>query len=569
MSTLTRRHFVTGVATASMASAAVAGIAIADEATGCTYADTIAWDGEYDVLVMGTGAAGSSAAYHAAKQGASVLYFDAAPEWFSGGNTRYCGQLVAFGDDKDALMDYWTAFYGNHEVPTEILDVWTDAQADMVNYLVDNFECDPDLITSWRDQYGGAEYPEHPGAETFNVLTLHPGIGDSFLFRHLRNLVYSCSDQVDVWFDARGTKLIQDPVSKTVIGMEIEKDGETRKIRALNGVVMACGGFENDSEMLGDYLGIPNGRAIGTVWNRGDGHKMAAEVGAKMWHMEAYETYPAWTVCVDIDPTYNEHAMNPIGGAVRPTGFSSGSFVLVGKDGTRFLNEVGEARHGHRYFHGEWVVMPLTSKSYLVFDQAHMGSLANYRFNDGALEALVSADTLEELAGKLDIDADVLAKTVAQYNSFAENGEDIVFGRNPETMAPFADGPYYAFPMIPSVLNTQGGPKKTRRPRCSTCTSSPSRTCTASVSSAASWRATTRAARTSARAWSSAASPASTPQPPRTRCPRSTRSPSRRTSCTPSAAAAPRFRRYASTTWPKTSMWAAPKSPWPATWTSR
>ena len=70
------------------------------EAVGkITYADTIAWDGEYDVVVVGFGGAGSVASITAADVGASVLLTEKAPEGHEGGNTRYCGQVIVYGED--------------------------------------------------------------------------------------------------------------------------------------------------------------------------------------------------------------------------------------------------------------------------------------------------------------------------------------------------------------------------------------------------------------------------------------------------------------------------------------
>lgn len=60
-------------------------------------------------------------------------------------------------------------------------------------------------------------------------------------------------------------------------------------IRAKNGVVMTMGGFENNKQMVEDFLGLTKSTPAGTLFNTGDGVKMAMGVGADLWHMEAYE----------------------------------------------------------------------------------------------------------------------------------------------------------------------------------------------------------------------------------------------------------------------------------------
>ena len=77
-------------------------------------------------------------------------------------------------------------------------------------------------------------------------------------------------------------------------------------------------------------------------------------------------------------------------------------------------------------------------------------------------ELLVSAATAEELAALIDADPAILSRTVERFNTYAAQGEDIEFDRAPETMAPF-EGTLYALPLQPTVLNTQGGPRRNAR----------------------------------------------------------------------------------------------------------
>lgn len=69
--------------------------------------DNDSWNAVYDVVVVGFGGAGATAARFAADKGAKVLLVDSAPEGHEGGNTRYCGQIVQAGYDYDKLKKYY------------------------------------------------------------------------------------------------------------------------------------------------------------------------------------------------------------------------------------------------------------------------------------------------------------------------------------------------------------------------------------------------------------------------------------------------------------------------------
>ncbi|MCI8474669.1 MAG: FMN-binding protein [Oscillospiraceae bacterium] len=74
---------------------------------------------------------------------------------------------------------------------------------------------------------------------------------------------------------------------------------------------------------------------------------------------------------------------------------------------------------------------------------------------------IIKANTLTELAKTTGMDPKILADTVSTYNNFAKNGKDLAYGRDPKTMTAISDkGPYYALEILPSILNTQGGPRR-------------------------------------------------------------------------------------------------------------
>ena len=197
--------------------------------TNYTYADTIAWDGQYDVVVVGFGGAGAVASATAADEGARVLLVEKAPEGHEGGNTRVCGQMFAYGaEDEEGTYEYYQALAGGHSIPEELLRVYTKNVAHMYDVMEELTGIPKSEYFDWTGSILGSmspEYPEFPNAEKISLNALHEGFSDGFLWQTLRGLVTDRSDKIDVWFESPATHLIQDPQTKTILGVQVERDG--------------------------------------------------------------------------------------------------------------------------------------------------------------------------------------------------------------------------------------------------------------------------------------------------------------------------------------------------------
>ncbi|WP_172623329.1 FAD-dependent oxidoreductase [Arabiibacter massiliensis] len=436
---------------------------------GPTFADTIAWDGEYDVVVLGFGAAGAASARYAAKEGAKVLLVDKAPLGNEGGNTRYCGQFIQYSDDKEAMKKYFNGLAAGHDFPEDVAETYCQGLTETKRMLIDDFDIPEENFLSWKTDECKLlplianfipEYPEIEGGDKLDLLTVsREEQGYAHLWNAYRTKVMSLSDQIDVWFTAPATHLFQDPVSKAVIGVEIEHEGKTVNIRALNGVVLALGGFENNAAMAESYLGLTKFSVSGTLFNTGDGIKLGAEVGADFWHMEAYEGNCFTWGGVSFPTQPNEHNLRA---GINNPYLGIGSIILVGEEGQRYLTESATARHGHMPFNGEWVMVKRPATTYVVFDQAQLEYIDSMKgIPDNKRDTLVKADTIAELEKSLGMPEGRLQQTVAGYNAAAKSGVDPDFNRTAESMRPFADaGPYYAFEIVQAILNTQGGPRR-------------------------------------------------------------------------------------------------------------
>lgn len=419
-----------------------------------TYADTIAWDGQYDVVVAGFGGAGAVAASTAADAGAKVLLVEKAAEGHEGGNTRVCGQLFAYGhEDEEATYNYYKALAGHHEVPDAMLRVYTKSIAHMNDVMETLTGIPQKEYVDWTGKILGSmspEYPEFPGADKISLNSLHEGFSDGYLWRALRGRVTDRSDSIDVWFESPAVHLIQDPETKTILGVQVERDGKTLNIRATNGVILTTGGFENNPEMVANYLGLSDYTVCGGLYNTGDGVRMAQEVGADLWHMEAYE---------GIGSLGGTSVAMPDEYACGTTTFTAnGALILVGGEGTRYLNEGEGSRHGHLKLNDAWVNVRRPLRSFVICDetayQANASKIPSYANN------VQHAGSIKELAKLIDVDPNALDTTVKNYNSYAKAGYDPECNRSAATMSPFTGKSFYAIEVNANVLNTQGGPRR-------------------------------------------------------------------------------------------------------------
>ena len=425
------------------------GFAVAD-----TFESTIDWAAEYDVIVIGFGAAGATAATAAADEGAKVLLLEKAPEALAGGNSRVCMQWMAYvaPEDHDNAVTYMKALRGDFLTPTdEMIEMYISGLTDNLAWMTDVLKMDN------PQNKGNVEFPMMPGAGSIQTVTGNGARGgDAYMYFKMKAAIEERADSIDVWYSSPAKHLIQDKTTGIIHGVQAEVDGKTINIRARNGVVLCTGGFESNKQMMQDNGVKANLVSLGNaMFNTGDGIVMAQEVGARLWHM-------ANMVYADIDFRYPQGVQ--VFGSQR--GIAAKGVIMVGNDGTRFMNEADKSHHGKSHFHGDIVQTPFTSKVWAIMDQEiiNMGRIHGQFSEDNSEEIasgwILKAETLEELAGMIGVPAENLQKTIDLNNEMIDRGEDILFGRDIKTMKKFADGPFYAIEMVPAVVNTQGGPER-------------------------------------------------------------------------------------------------------------
>lgn len=380
-----------------------------------------------DVVVVGGGGAGLSAAIAAKEKGANVVLVE--KMLMLGGNTNYATAGInaantklqkKLGIEDNAELFYNDTMKGGKNVNNpELVKKLTTDSANIIDWLTER----------------GADLSEVVFTGGQSAKRTHRPAGGQAVGPVIVDALAETAekDGIDVRTESEVTKLIK--TGDKVTGVEVKHKGETYNITA-KAVVMATGGFGANAKMVAEYkpslegFGSTNSPAI-----TGEGIQMVKAVGGDLVDMTEIQTHP--TV------VHKKTAM--ITEAVRGEGA-----ILVNREGKRFVSEL-ETRD---------VVskaeLEQTGKSaFLVFDQEvreKLGAINGYVRKGFTVEGA----TVEELAGKIGVDAKGLVETMAKYNGYVKAGEDKDFGK---TALPreLVKAPFYAIEVSPAVHHTMGG----------------------------------------------------------------------------------------------------------------
>jgi succinate dehydrogenase/fumarate reductase flavoprotein subunit len=424
------------------------------------------WTVEADVVVVGFGGAGVAAAVTAHELGAEVVLLEKAPEGEEGGNTRVAGQGYLNTSSAEDAAAYLTALCGPYPVPAPMVKVWAEEMC-RNNAWLKSLGGDPQ---EHQHQPVGIEFPDLPGAYCVHKFHDGPTYGYSNTWNLFERLVKE--RPIRVLYETPGRELIQHDITKEILGVRTQRGSRSITVKARRAVVLTCGGFENNQEMIRNYLpGIPYCYTSGTPYNEGDGIAMAMSVGADLWHMNNYAGPSMALKVPEIRTTLSMQALHY-------SKIIAGGMIVVGLDGKRFTNEKYKTLHGKVPVHGRWLPLSTPCPMFFIFDHTLFSSGPLYDKNpshgwtqiierydwseDNSIELakgwIKTADSLPALAALVKIDPEILVDTVRRWNRFCETGHDPDFGRT-LMMEPILTKPFYAVELSPSMLNTQGGPR--------------------------------------------------------------------------------------------------------------
>jgi succinate dehydrogenase/fumarate reductase flavoprotein subunit len=410
---------------------------------------------EVDVLVVGFGAAGATAAISAHDAGASVAVIEKTSA--GGGNCIHSGGFL-FEVDGPSAVDHLDALcFGKTD--RTVLEVYARGLPDVPAFLGSLGATAPEVDT---EGFGGMlpSWPHFPGAGHVHYRQFAPEAGERpgpGLWRVLEAAVHE--RDIPVAYGCRAVGLVRD--GDRVTGVVAEQAGERNRIAARAGVILASGGFEADPELRDTYLPLPLS-SVGHQGNTGDTLALSRAAGASLWHMSAFFGWLSF-VHPDFPAAFTLDVHAP-------------SFIYLDGDGRRFADETGWEVHDavravttylprrpNRPRMPGWIVFDETAR---LAGPVHgiVGSPNGYEWsqdNSAEVDAgwIARGFDTAELAAATGLDAATLQSTLGGYAEAISRRRDDEFGRAPATLVPLLP-PLYAIRMTPGVATASGGPRR-------------------------------------------------------------------------------------------------------------
>lgn len=394
------------------------------------YADPSTLKDNYDVVIIGAGGGGMAAGITAKQAGADVAIFEKMP--IAGGNTsKSSGGMNAsetkFQKEK-GIEDSNDLFYketleGGHGTnDPQLLRYMVDHSAEAIDWL-DSIGITLNNITF----SGGA-----------SVARIHRPADGSAVGGYLVNglLENIASNKVPLFVNSDVTAINEK--DGKVSGITVKVNGQEKTINAKS-VIIATGGFGANMEMVTEYKpNLKNFVTTNAAGATGDGIKMAQALGAAVVDMDQ----------IQIHPTVEQSTSYLVSESVRGEGG-----ILVNQQGQRFFNELKT-----RDKVSQAIIDLPEHYAYIIVDQRLYDAVTQLKQYESK-GIVVKADTIDELASKLNMPADNLSQTLATWNEAVKNKDDKEFGRTTGMEEGLEKAPYYAIKVAPGIHHTMGGLK--------------------------------------------------------------------------------------------------------------
>ena len=394
---------------------------------------------DYDVVVIGAGASGVPAALSAFEAGAKVALLQKESQAIAQGNSG-SGIDLATSDPADiANLVSQLIADSQHRPNRELVELWAQNSGEAVKWVIE------------KSLEGGAQVIDQ-GNQQHMPLINKKGYDINFVTSFFGPKPYNTGDGmralastaekegVEIFYSTPAEQLVKGDSGKVTGVIAKGKDGYVQ-FNASKGVIVACGDYQNDEEMLYYYQPDMTNFEPKQTNKTGDGHKMVVWAGGKI---------------EDLAHTKMLHDFD-----AGPASMCDMPFLAVKMDGTRFVNETVEMSLLNCYLRSKE-----DSGHYCqVFDSNYMEAAAEWPGKlvdpeglkvympeedverEGVFEGQINtfkADTLEELADKLEItDKAAFVASVKRYNELAATGKDEDFGKPANYLVPVDTPPFY------------------------------------------------------------------------------------------------------------------------------
>lgn len=423
------------------------------------------FDVEYDLVVVGGGASGKSAALIAARAGKNVVVLEKMPE--TGGLSMYAEGTAAF--ESSVQKELGTPRLSKYHFPTkkEGLEKLMGYSHQRANYEVARafVENSAETIDIYRDLgvvYKTCDIAAEDDPNEVWTFHLPEGLG-----AHCQEVLLDAIQKldVDIFTETPAKELIIE--GGRVVGVVAESEGAPLRIGG-KAVILATGGMGSNPDRIFKYSWFApaayNMNTLTPLQNMGDGLDLALSAGADPTVI---------TTCPILAAGGRDMTMNSqVGGA----GVNPG--VWVNKTGHRFAAEsVAENLGDIGTYYGKqpggivWSILSQADVDRLVSEGSEIaiGEFVVYHKPmdrlpielDAHLESglVKKADTLEELADMMDVPQDVFVETMRSYNEACEKGYDDAFMKKPQYLRAVDKAPFYAIPLTTGTMGSAGGIK--------------------------------------------------------------------------------------------------------------
>lgn len=394
-------------------------------------AEVTRWDDEADVVIVGFGGAGASAAIEARKAGASVLVLERASE--GGGSTAQSGGILYFGggtpiqkacgfeDTTEEMLKYVLAASGPNPDAEKVRLFCEQSLEHYAWFVSQGLEFKPSYYAKKTTEPPTDDCLLYSGSEDawpFNTIARpaprghKPRTTGSAGHLIMQKLMASAlSLGARVVDNARAVTLVTDP-ERRVVGVVARVLGEERLIRARRGVILTAGGFIMNTEMVARHvpkllnvniqIGNPGDDGAGILMGVGAG-------GATLCMGEGFVSMPFYP------PSKLIHG------------------VLVNAQGQRFINE--DAYHGRT---GDYILRQSGGVAFLIVDNNCFGRPI------AGMQIRAAEESIADLERALELPEGSLVHTVGYYNEQAKKGVDPLFHKKKDYLVPLENGPYAA-----------------------------------------------------------------------------------------------------------------------------
>ena len=416
-----------------------------------------------EVLVVGAGNAGAFAAAAAVEAGAKTILIERYDHDGASGirdTFAACGSTEQQEDGADVpkatavnYLSNWSQGYTRRS----LAQLWADNSGELVDWYAKRLE---EGGMSFRHEIDG----DHPSNYQYLEVGHSVQYGEEYYEQLTMDKVfdYAVPLGLDIHYEVTMLKLEKNADGRVTGVLASKADGSIVRYNASNGVIMATGGYSNNMDMIKalqpwtiEQIGVNYSKA----GSKGDGIKACLWAGAKMDTVHSAMIFDR--ACIKPDE------VGKTGESVPAGWFWMGSqpFLKVNLDGERFMNEYqpydyvlhqAAVQPNHTYCtvwdstyaedierfgtHGCSRLYPHENGTDPVFPMAYVDEM-----NAGLMEEgyIVQADTIEELAEKLNIPVDTFKATVERYNELSKIGEDEDFGKEDYRLSTLDTAPFY------------------------------------------------------------------------------------------------------------------------------